>query len=220
VYAGVLGPQALAQVGTAAGAQVANRHSPAVAVASLLLGPAGVLLVVAAVLVSTFGTANGITLTGPRIYYAMARDGLFLPACARVHERWRTPHVAILLQGAGGVLLAATGTFAQLITLDVFSTFLFSALMVGALLRLRRAEPAMPRPYRVPLYPLVPLAFLALSLVLLAATVAAQPWLTLGYLALLGLGVPLYAWLEARKPRRALREVVVSEAGEAGPAAE
>jgi amino acid transporter len=212
VYAGVLGPAGLAQVGTAEGAQLADRHSPAVAVMNLLLGPAGVALVVAAVLVSTFGTANGITLTGPRIYYAMARDGLFFQPFAAVHPRWRTPHVAIVLQGGIGALLAASGTFAQLIALDVFSTFLFGGLSVAALLKLRRSEPAMPRPYRVPLYPLVPLLFLALSLVLLVASVLADPRLTGGYLAYLALGLPMFLLLEARKRRRARREVILADA--------
>ncbi|HEV8359269.1 MAG TPA: amino acid permease [Candidatus Thermoplasmatota archaeon] len=210
VYAGVLGPQGLASVGTAEGAAIADRHSPAVAVASLLLGPAGVALVVAAVLVSTFGTANGITLTGPRISYAMARDGLFFQRFARLHPRWRTPATAIVAQGAIGIALAASGTFAQLILLDVVHTFLFSGLAVVALLRLRRTEPSLPRPYRVPLYPLVPLLFIGLSIVLLTASVVAEPLLTGGFLLYLALGVPLYVWFEARKPR-GRREVVLGD---------
>jgi basic amino acid/polyamine antiporter, APA family len=211
VYVGVLGPGGLAAVGAQNGAQVAGRHSPAVAVVNAVIGPAGVGLVVMAVLVSTFGTANSITLTGPRIYYAMARDGLFFKPFARVHERWRTPHVSIVLQGAIGCLLAASGTFAQLALLDVFGTFLFSGLAVAALLKLRRAEPAMARPYRVPLYPLVPLAFLALTVVLLVGSVIADPLVTGFFLAFLAVGVPLYWEFERRKGRRGHREVILAE---------
>jgi len=211
VYAGVLGPAGLAAVGGAGGAQVAGKHSPAVAVVDVVLGPAGVGLVVLAVLVSTFGTANGITLTGPRISYAMARDGLLFARLGRVHPKWQTPHVAILLQGAIGAVLAASGTFAQLILLDVFTLFLFGGLSVAALIQLRRKEPDLPRPYRVPLYPFVPLAFLALSLILLVASVLDSPLLTGAFLLYLALGVPLFLWFEARKPKPALREVVFSE---------
>lgn len=213
VYVSVLGPQGLAQAGTAEGARVADRHSPAVAVVNLVLGSGGVALVVAAVLVSTFGTSNAITLTGSRIYFAMARDGLFFPAFARVHGRFRTPHVAVLLQGLLGALLAATGTFAQLILLEVFATWIFVGLAVAAVPVLRRRRPELPRPYRTPAYPWVPAAFLALSAVFVAATAVAEPLLTGGFLVLLALGVPLYLWLEGRKPRRArpLREVIVAE---------
>jgi basic amino acid/polyamine antiporter, APA family len=212
-YVSVLGPAGLAATGTAEGAHVANRQSPAVAVMDLLLGPAGVALVVGAVLVSTLGTTNAITLTGPRIYFAMARDGLFFRSFARVHPRFRTPHVAIVLQGAFGALLAASGTFAQLILVEVFATYLFLALAVAAVFVLRRERPTMARPYRTPGYPWVPALFLASIVVFAAAAIWAEPILTGAFLLLLALGVPLFLHLEARQPRRpkGLREVVLAD---------
>lgn len=209
-YVGVLGPEGLARVGTEEGARVADHHSPAVAVMNLLLGPAGVALVVGAVLVSTLGTSNGITLTGSRIYFAMARDGLFFRRFAAVHPRFATPWFAVALQGAVAALLAATGTFAQLILLEVFATWIFVGLAVAAVPVLRRERPGLPRPYRTPAYPWVPLAFLALSVVFVLATVAAEPLLTGGFLLLLAAGAPLYAAMRARHPRRPLREVVIA----------
>lgn len=210
-YVYVLGPGGLAATGAAEGARLADRQSPAVAVMQAVVGPAGVGLVVAAVLVSTFGTVNAITLTGSRIYFAMARDGLFFPPFAKVHPRFRTPHVAILLQGAFGAVLAASGTFLQLAFLEVFATYVFLALGVAAVLHLRKTRPHMPRPYRTPGYPWVPLAFIVLIGAFGLAAIVADPLITGGFLLLIVLGLPLFLLLEAKRPRRALREVVLSE---------
>lgn len=212
VYVAVLGPEGLAAVGR--GSDVAGEPSPAVAVAGLLLGPAAVTLVALAVVVSTFGASNSSVLTAPRIFYAMARDRLFFRAFARVHPRWGTPHVAIVLHGAVAMALAATGTFLQLILLSTFTTFVFSGLAVAAVVKLRRERPALPRPYLCPGYPWVPLAFLALTLAFLASAVVAEPLLLgaflVAFLVALAAGVPLFLALGAGQ-RRALREVVMAE---------
>jgi APA family basic amino acid/polyamine antiporter len=208
VYVGVLGPQGLAQVAQGQGAAVAGQESPALAVASSVLGPAAVTLVVAGVLVSTAGASNTSMLTAPRIFFAMARDGVFFARFARIHPRWGTPHVAILFHAAVTMLLAATGTFVQLILISTVATFLFSALAVGAVIKLRRERPDAPRPYKVPGYPWVPLAFIALALVFLAAAAVAQPLFTGAFLLLLAAGVPLCWAFQRRAPRR---EVVLAD---------
>lgn len=208
-YVSVLGPAGLAATGQSAGARIADQQSPAVAVASLLVGPAGVALVVGAVLVSTFGASNTSLLTAPRIFFAMARDGLFFRSFARVHPRWGTPHVAIVFHGGVTMLLAATGTFAQLILLSTFTTFLFSGLAVAAVIKLRRERPELPRPYLCPGYPWVPLAFLVLAVGFLAVQVATQPVLTGALLAALGVGALLFLAFQRRAP--GVREVVMAE---------
>lgn len=207
VYVLVLGPE-----GVARAEQLGGRESPALGVVDAVLGGPGVALVVAAVLVSTFGTSNAITLTGPRIYFAMARDGLFFRSFAGVHPRFRTPAVAIVAQGAFGAALAASGTFAQLILVEVFATYLFVALAVAAIFVLRRTRPHLPRPYRTPGYPWVPAAFLLLTAVFAVSAVAAEPLLTGLFLLLLLAGVPLFLVLRRSPSRaRALREVVMAE---------
>lgn len=134
---------------------------PAVDAMQALIGPAGADIIAAAVMLSAFGTLNAQLLSVPRIYFAMARDGLFFDAIARVHPRWHTPAAAIALQGAWASVLALTGTFQQIIEYTAFPNYLFLSLGVVALIVLRVREPELPRPFRVPLYPMLPALFLA-----------------------------------------------------------
>jgi basic amino acid/polyamine antiporter, APA family len=134
---------------------------PAADAMTALVGPRGADLIAAAVMLSAFGTVNAQLLSVPRVYYAMARDGLFFDEVARVHPRFRTPAVAILLQGGIASLLVMTGTFQQIITYTAFPNYTFLSLAVLGLIVLRVREPALPRPFRVPFYPITPLLFLA-----------------------------------------------------------
>jgi basic amino acid/polyamine antiporter, APA family len=133
---------------------------PAADVLLVVVGPAGAAFVSAAVMVSAFGTLNAQLLSVPRIYFAMARDGLFFGWVRRVHPRYRTPAVAILAQGAWASALALSGSFQQIITYTAFPNYFFLSLGVVALIVLRIREPELERPFRVPLYPLTPLLFL------------------------------------------------------------
>ena len=135
---------------------------PAADVMTMLLGPRGGDLIAAAVMLSAFGTVNAQLLSVPRVYFAMARDGLFFDAVARVHPRYRSPAVAIALQGIVASALVLTGTFQQIITYTAFPNYTFLTLGVIALIVLRRREPDLPRPFRVPLYPFTPLLFIAI----------------------------------------------------------
>jgi basic amino acid/polyamine antiporter, APA family len=134
---------------------------PASDAMQVLVGPGGADFIAAAVMLSAFGTVNAQLLSVPRVYFAMARDGVFFDRVARVHPRWRTPAYAILLQGGWASVLALTGTYQQIITYTAFPNYLFLSLGVVALIVLRVREPSLPRPFRVPLYPLTPLLFLA-----------------------------------------------------------
>jgi APA family basic amino acid/polyamine antiporter len=135
---------------------------PAADAMTVLLGPRGADFIAAAVMLSAFGTVNAQLLSIPRIYFAMARDGLFFDAVARVHPRYHTPALAILLQALMASALVLTGTFQQIITYTAFPNYTFLTLGVIALIVLRRREPALPRPFRVPLYPFTPLLFIAI----------------------------------------------------------
>ncbi len=158
------------------------------------IGPAGGAFVAVAILVSTFGCVNGLTLSGARVVYAMARDGLFFRGAARVHPRHRTPAAALVLHGVVAGALTLTGTYSDLLTLTAFSSLLFNVLTVVGLLVLRRRRPDLPRPYRVAFYPVVPLLFVAVALFFLVYMPVADPRNTGLGLLLTAAGVPAYAY--------------------------
>src|SRR5207244_11014724 len=116
----------------------------------------------AIVLASTFGALNGVILSGPRAYLAMARDRLLVAWAAAIHPRFRTPHRAILLQGVWAVVLVSTGTYRVLFTRVVYTEWIFFALMAAGLIRLRSRAGCTPA-YRVWGYQLVPLVFIVCS---------------------------------------------------------
>src|SRR5438094_4216778 len=144
-------------------------HSPLVAAdaAQLIVGQIGVGLVAVVVMVATFSTLLGSILTSPRIFFAMAEDRLFFKAVARVHPRFQTPSVAIVVTALLGVVFVLLRTFEQLADQFVVAIFPFYALAAAAVLVLRRKQPDRPRPVRVWGYPVVPLLFVLASLVIL-----------------------------------------------------
>ena len=157
-----------------------------------LFGPAAGKLIAAVILVSMFSAANGLTLTSPRLYYAMSRDGLFFRKLAEVHPRFRTPAFAIIASSVWAALLAATGTFEQLLTYVIFSAWLFYGLGGLSIFVYRRRAPDMPRPFRVPGYPLTPVLFVAASAAIVLNTLFTQPGRALVGLAVVLAGVPAY----------------------------
>jgi basic amino acid/polyamine antiporter, APA family len=156
------------------------------------LGPGAAKLIAAAILVSIFSATNGLTITAPRVYYAMARDGLFFKKLAEVHPRFGTPALSILFGTAWAMVLAASGTFEQLLTYVVFVGWIFYGLGAACVFVLRRTDPQAPRPFRVPGYPWTPLLFILAAGALVANTIATQPArATIGICVVL-LGVPVY----------------------------
>ena len=138
-------------------------RSPLVAADTMmaLFGRVGVVLVSIFVMISSFSSLNGSMLASPRIFFAMADDGLFFKSIARVHPRFKTPHVAILLAAVLGMALVLSRSFEQLTNTFVLAIWPFYALSVAAIYRLRRLRPDMPRPYKVVGYPVVPAVFIA-----------------------------------------------------------
>jgi amino acid transporter len=163
--------------------------------AQILLGPIGVVLVGAAVAVSTFGTLNGSMMTAPRIFFALAEDGLFPKSVARVDPRTGAPTGAIALAALLGAVFVLVRTFAALADQFVIGIWPFYAMGVAAVFVLRRRRPDLERPYRTWGYPIVPALFLLGSVFLLGNYLVSQP-LTFGIdVGLIAVGIPVYyAW--------------------------
>ena len=157
-----------------------------------LMGSAAGNLIAVAILVSIFSAANGLTLTAPRVYFAMARDGVFFRRLAGVHPRFGTPAFAIVVSSAWAVLLAATGTFEQLLTYVVFAGWIFYALGAASIFVYRRTRPTANRPFTVPLYPLTPLLFIVAAAAIVLNTFIVQPRRAAVGLAGVLIGVPAY----------------------------
>jgi len=150
------------------------------------------------ILVSMFSAANAIMLTAPRVYYAMAGDGLFFQSLARIHPTYGTPAFAIGVAGSWSALLAAIGSFEQLLTFVVFIGWIFYALAASSLFVYRSREPNAVRTYRVPGYPLTPLVFIVAAAGLVANTIATQPLRAGIGLGIVSLGVPAYVFWRHR----------------------
>ena len=172
-------------------------------VAQKLLGPVGVAFVATTVMLSTFGTLNGSILTAPRIFFAMADDGLFFRKVAAVHPRFRTPYVAISLTAALGVVFVLMRSFEQLADAFVIAIVPFYALGVASIFILRRRSDYDP-PFRVPLYPWVPAMFVLATISLLVNAVVDEGSrvATLVTLGIVVLGIPVYYGTVGKKPRR------------------
>jgi APA family basic amino acid/polyamine antiporter len=164
-----------------------------------MIGPAGGAFVAVAILVSTLGCVNGLTLAGPRVVFAMGRDGLFFRAAARVHPVYRTPAAAIGLHGLVAALLTLTGTYSDLLTLTAFSSLLFNVLTIVGLFVLRVKQGDLHRPYRVWGYPVLPALYVLVSAFFLVYIPVADPRNAGLGLGITALGLPAYLyWRRAR----------------------
>jgi APA family basic amino acid/polyamine antiporter len=156
------------------------------------IGPVGASLIALAILFSITGAANGHLLTGPRVYFAMARDGLFFRKVADVHPRFLTPHISIIALGIWSALLCLSGTFEQLFTYVVFGLWIFFGLTVGAVIILRRKRPGLARPYRTWGYPWTPALFILAALFISVNTLINRFWNSFAGLLIIALGLPAY----------------------------
>ncbi len=180
VYLRALGPAGLAATST-----------PASSVMRDLLGPRGAQLIAAGIAFSAFGFLAQSMLTAPRVYFAMAQDGLFFRSVARVHPRTRAPIVAIALQGAWAIVIALSGSYAQVVNYVVAMDCLFIGLTAICLFGLRRKDGAAPA-FRVPGHPWTTLLFIAAEWVVVAATFANDPLRSFIGLAIALAGLPIY----------------------------
>ena len=159
--------------------------------------------ITAVIALSILGTLSVVIMTGPRIYFAMAQDGLFFQRLSRIHPRFYTPANAIVLQSLWSSFLILTGTFDALLTYVSVVIVLFSALTVGALLVLREKRPELKRPYRIRGYPGVPVLFILAHIGIALATLWERPLQALTGAGIVGLGIPAYFfWQNQIKAKR------------------
>jgi APA family basic amino acid/polyamine antiporter len=160
-------------------------------VATTLLGAPGGAAISGLVMFSVFGAMTGSILAAPRVYFAMARDGLLFQWVNQVHPRFHTPHRAIVLQAIWASALVWTGTYRQLFTRVIFTEWIFFALMAAGIFLLRR-RPGYAPTYRVWGYPWVPAVFIVASATIVVNRMVSEPLDSLAGLALVGLGMPAY----------------------------
>jgi APA family basic amino acid/polyamine antiporter len=154
----------------------------------------------AVIMVSVFGCLNANLLFGPRVYYAMARDGSFFRGMARLSPRWRVPARALWGQAAWSAVLCLTGTYEALYEYMVFALLVFFAATGLAVIVLRKRRPDVRRPYRTTGYPVVPAVFIVVSLAIFLNILISQPLKSAAGLALLGAGLPAYVLWRRRRP--------------------
>ena len=186
-------------------------HAPdqriAAEVAQIVLGPIGLTLIAAAILISTAGCVNGLILSGPWLYYAMAKDGLFFKGAAVMHAKHRAPTRSLQYQALWSVFLIVSGSFgargaqlySDLLTFTSFASLLFNALTIVGLFVLRKKRPELSRPYKVAGYPFIPLLFLVVAIFFLIFIAVGDPRNS-GFGALIiASGVPLYLFLRRKE---------------------
>ena len=176
----------------ARGIQYASEDRVGAAVAQVIFGPEGVGLMALAIMISVFGCNNGLILSGARVYYAMARDNLFFSAVGRVHPRYRTPVISLVVQGVWASILTLSGTYSQLLDYIIFAVLLFLMLAVAGLFVLRRKRPEMERPYRAWGYPVLPALYLVLAGFIEVNLLIYKPEYTWPGLIIVLLGLPVY----------------------------
>jgi basic amino acid/polyamine antiporter, APA family len=168
--------------------------------AGRLFGSAAAGLFAAIAVVIMLGSLSAMTLAGPRVYFAMARDGLFPARAGQVHDMYRTPAAAILAQAAWSTLLVLSGTFEQLLTYTGFAVILFSALAVLSLFFVRHRAPDASR-FRAWGYPWAPALFVIVSFAIVANTFVQEPAIAFAGVGVIGAGIPIYALMRRRDSR-------------------
>jgi APA family basic amino acid/polyamine antiporter len=169
-------------------------------VAAALFGFVAGDLIAAFTIVSISASVSAMVLAGPRVYFAMARDGLFAAPAGRVHPRFRAPTSAIVAQAIWSAILVMSGTLSQLVSYTGFAVVLFSGVAVGAVFVLRVREPHATRPFRAWGYPWAPAIFVVASAVIVVNEIFRNPRPSAAGLLIIASGIPIYWWLRRRRP--------------------
>ena len=180
------------------GIQFAAEDRVATAAMQIMFGGKGAGLMAAAIIISTFGCLNGMILAGARVYYAMAKDGLFFSPVGKVNPKYHTPAVSLIVQAVWAGLLTLTGTYSELLDYVIFATMLFYILTIVGVFQLRRSRPEAPRPYRAWGYPVVPVVYLGFALFVEWALLMHKALRSVAGLCIVALGIPVYYWWRGR----------------------
>jgi len=178
----------------ARGVQYASEDRIGAAVLQQIFPHFGGYLMALAIMISTFGCANGITLGGARAYYAMAQDGLFFNSVGKLHPRYKTPAAGLIVQAVWTMLLCVSGSYSQLLDYIIFAVLVFYILTLLGLFVLRFKQPDAPRPYKAFGYPFLPGLYIVMATVICAALLRYKPQYTWPGLILVLLGIPVYVY--------------------------
>ncbi len=177
------------------GIQYATEDRVATAALSQMFGSLGGYLMAAAIMVSSFGCNNGLILSGARVYYAMAKDGLFFRSAGKLHPKYKTPAVSLMVQMVWICILCISGSYGQLLDYVVFAVLVFYILTIAGLFILRRTQPNADRPYRAFGYPVLPAIYIVMAIFIDIVLLRYKPQFTWPGLIIVLLGIPVYyAW--------------------------
>ena len=176
----------------ARGIQYAAEDRVATATMQVTLHEAGGALMAIAIMISTFGCNNGLILAGARVYYAMAKDGLFFRSVGKVHPRYHTPAVSLMVQMVWTCVLCLSGSYSQLLDYIVFAVLVFYILTIAGLFVLRRSRPDADRPYRAIGYPVLPAIYIVMAIYIDLVLLRYKPQYTWPGLLIVLCGIPVY----------------------------
>jgi len=182
----------------ARGIQFASEDRVATATLEQIFSSAGAWLMAGAILISTFGCANGMTLAGARVYYAMSQDGLFFKSVGKLHPKYKTPVAGLLVQAAWAIVLCVSGSYSQLLDYIIFAVLVFYILTIVGLFVLRFKKPDAPRPYKAWGYPVLPVIYIGMATWICIVLLRYKPQYTWPGLILVLLGIPVYLFWSRR----------------------
>jgi basic amino acid/polyamine antiporter, APA family len=174
------------------GIKYASEDRVGTAVMTQMFGAVGGALMAIAIMISSFGCNNGLILSGARVYYAMAKDGLFFRSVAKLHPTYKTPAVSLMVQMAWTCILCISGSYGQLLDYIVFAVLVFYILTIFGLFRLRKTHPDADRPYRAVGYPILPAIYIVMALFIDVVLLRYKPQYTWPGLIIVLLGIPVY----------------------------
>src|SRR5437899_1190316 len=173
----------------------ATEDRVATAILTQRFGSTGGFLMAAAIMISSFGCMNGLILSGARVYYAMAKDGLFFRNVAKLHPKYKTPAVSLMVQMVWTCVLCISGSYGQLLDYIIFAVLVFYILTIVGLFVLRRTRPDVVRPYKAVGYPVLPIIYIVMALFIDVVLLRYKPQFTWPGLIVVLLGIPVYyAW--------------------------
>ena len=184
----------------ARGVQYAAEDRVGTATLEQIFPGGGAILMAGAILISTFGCANGLTLAGARVYYTMSRDGLFFSSVSKLHPKYHTPVAGLVVQAVWAAVLCISGSYGQLLDYIVFAVLLFYILTIVGLFVLRVKKPHEPRPYKAFGYPVLPALYIVMAAWICVVLLRYKPQYTWPGLIIVLLGIPVYLFW-SRRPK-------------------